>query len=73
MNNISSLIRRQIAPQLRDIRIARKQNIAEVAQNVTLSVATIDMIERGENVSLQKYLLLARYYKKQFLFLLLDY
>ena len=65
MNNFSSILRGQLASQLRQIRQDKNLPITDVACRCDLSVANIDGIERGEALSFKKYLHLIHFYHKQ--------
>ena len=65
VNSLSLILRRQLAPQLRQIRLERKLQINQVASHCELSAGQIDLIELGQAISLRKYLRLAGYYGKK--------
>ena len=70
MNNFSSLLRNQLASQLRQIRLDKNLPITDIACRCDLSIANIDAIERGEALSFKKYLRLIRFYDKRIKILL---
>ncbi len=72
MNNFSSLLRNQLASQLRQIRLDKNLPITDIACRCDLSIANIDAIERGEALSFKKYLHLIRFYDKRIKILLSD-
>ena len=72
MNNFSSLLRNQLASQLRQIRLDKNLPITDIACRCDLSIANIDAIERGEALSFKKYLRLIRFYDKRIKILLSD-
>ena len=65
MNNFSSILRGQLASQLRQIRLDKNLPITNIACQCDLSVNNIDAIERGEALSFKKYLHLIHFYHKQ--------
>ncbi len=72
MNNFSSILRNQIASQLRQLRVDKNLSISNIACNCDLSVNNIDAIERGEALSFKKYFRLIRYYRKKIHIQLID-
>ena len=70
MNNFSTLLRGQLATQLRQIRLNKNLPITDIACKCDLSVANIDDIERGEALSFKKYLRLVHFYRKRIKILL---
>lgn len=65
VNSLSVILRQQLAPQLRQIRMEKNLPIGQVAQHCELSANQIDLIELGQAVSYRKYLRLAAYYGKK--------
>ena len=57
--------RQEIGPQLRQIRLDKRQTISFVAEQLKFPVDWIDIIECGGKLSLKKYLILIRYYGKK--------
>ena len=72
MNNFSSILRNQIASQLRQLRVDKNLSISNIACDCDLSVNNIDAIERGEALSFKKYFCLIRYYRKKIHIQLID-
>ncbi len=65
VNTLSIILRRQLAPQLRQIRMERNLPVSQIVQHCELSANQIDLIELGRTVSYRKYLRLAAYYGKK--------
>ena len=72
MNNFSSILRNQIASQLRQLRFDKNLPISNIACKCDLSITNIDAIERGEPLSFKKYCRLIRYYRKKIHIQLID-
>ena len=64
--------RQEIGPQLRKIRLAKKQTISHVAEQLNFPVDWIDIIECGRKLSFKKYLRLIKYYGKKIHIQLVD-
>ena len=64
--------RQEIGPQLRQVRLNKRQTISFVAKQVEFSVDWIGIIECGGKLSLKKYLSLIRYYRKKIHIQLVD-
>ena len=57
--------RQEIGPQLRQIRLNKRQTISFVAKQLKFPVDWIDIIECGGKLSLRKYWRLIQYYRKK--------
>ena len=64
--------RQEIGPQLRQIRLDKKQTISFVAEQLKFPVDWIDIIECGGKLSLRKYCRLLQYYRKKVHIQLID-
>ena len=64
--------RQDIGPQLRQIRLEKKQTITYVARQLKFPVDWVDIIECGGRLSLRKYWRLIRYYGKKIHIQLMD-
>ena len=64
--------RQEIGPQLRQIRLNKKQTISHVAGQLDFPVDWIDIIECGGKLSLRKYWRLIQYYGKKIHIQLID-
>ena len=64
--------RQEIGPQLRQIRLNKKQTISYVAGQLDFPVDWIDIIECGGKLSLRKYWRLIQYYGKKIHIQLID-
>ena len=73
MTVTSSLILRQhLGPLLKEERLSRGQTPQQVTVECDLAAETIMQIEKGERASIQKYLRLMRYYRKNMKIELID-
>ena len=57
--------RQEIGPQLRQIRLNKRQTISFVAEQLKFPVDWIDIIECGRKLSFKKYYRLVQYYDKK--------
>ena len=64
--------RQDIGPQLRQIRLEKKQTISYVAGQLKFPVDWVDIIECGGKLSLKKYYRLINYYRKKIHIQLMD-
>ena len=64
--------RQEIGPQLRKIRLDKKQTISFVAEQLKFPVDWIDIMECGGKLSLKKYNRLVQYYGKKIHIQLID-
>ena len=64
--------RQDIGPQLRQIRLNKKQTISYVAKQLKFPVDWIDIIECGQRLSFKKYYRLIDYYGKKIHIQLVD-
>ena len=64
--------RQEIGPQLRQIRLNKRQTISFVAEQLKFPVDWIDIIECGGKLSLGKYWRLIQYYGKKIHIQLID-
>ena len=64
--------RQEIGPQLRQIRLEKKQTITYVAGQLKFPVDWIDIIECGRKLSLKKYYRLIEHYRKKIHIQLID-
>ena len=70
--NIQETWRQELGPQLRQIRLNKRQKISFVAEQLKFPVDWIDIIECGGKLSLKKYYRLIRYYGKKIYIQLTD-
>ena len=63
--NIQETWRQEIGPQLRQIRLDKRQTISFVAKQLKFPVDWVDIIECGGKLSLRKYWRLILYYGKK--------
>ena len=64
--------RQKIGPQLRQIRLNKKQTISFVAEQLGFPVDWIDIMECGGKLSLKKYYRLIEHYHKKIHIQLID-
>ena len=64
--------RQEIGPQLRKIRLNKRQTISYVAKQLKFPVDWIDIIECGQKLSFKKYYRLIDYYGKKICIQLMD-
>ncbi len=69
---IQEIWRQDIGPQLRQIRLEKKQTISYVAGQLKFPVDWVDIIECGGKLSLKKYYRLIDYYGKKIYIQLID-
>ena len=64
--------RQELGPQLRQIRLEKKQTISFVAEQLGFPIDWIDIMERGGKLSLKKYNRLIEHYHKKIYIQLID-